>query len=398
MIISEPISIYLHIPFCSKRCGYCDFTTYAGKESLIPAYVDSLCNEIKSVSDISNEKILAQTIFFGGGTPSLLTLGQYEKIFETMESCFKVLPKAEISLEANPGSVNQDYLRGLSEIGFNRISLGAQSTNDEELQFLGRIHNREDIFNSVLAARVAGFKNINLDLIFGLPGQKLGNWKNSLTEITALDIEHISLYALSIEKGTPFGIMAEKGLMSIPDPDLGAEMYEWAGDELDNIGFQQYEISNWARSSFSCKHNLQYWRNLPYLGFGVGAHGFAKNMRISNAIRIQDYINRIEKRSVQINGIAVGSFPVSPATVSSQPVSKYTSMQETLMLGMRLTNEGVSTRVFSDRFDQQLVDVFGKEISELLELQLIEWFGESLRLTRRGRLLGNQVFMRFVEI
>ena len=397
MTTSEPISIYLHIPFCSKRCGYCDFTTYAGKESLIPAYVDSLCHEIKFVTDSCNERILAPTIYFGGGTPSLLTLQQYEKIFDTLESCFIVMPNAEISLEANPGSVNRDYLSGLSEIGFNRISLGAQSTNDEELQFLGRIHNREDIFKSVQAARIEGFNNLNLDLIFGLPGQKLENWKKSVTEVVAQDIEHISLYALSIEKGTPFGVLAEKGLMNIPDPDLAAEMYEWAGAELDKNGFQQYEISNWARSSFNCKHNLQYWRNLPYLGFGVGAHGFARNMRISNVLRIQDYINRIGKSSVLVERNATGSYPTSPATVSSKPVSGYTRMQETLMLGMRLTKEGVSTKAFSDRFRQQLMDVFGKEISELLKLQLIEWFGESLRLTQHGRLLGNQVFMRFVE-
>jgi len=397
MTISEQTSIYLHIPFCSKRCGYCDFTTYAGKESLIPAYVDSLCDEIKFVTDLCNEKILAQTIFFGGGTPSLVTIEQYEKIFETLENCFIVLPNAEISLEANPGSVNQDYLTGLSELGFNRISLGAQSTNDEELRFLGRIHNRVDIFNSVQAARMAGFKNLNLDLIFGLLGQKLENWKKSLNEVADLDIEHISLYALTIEKGTPFGVLAEKGVMSLPDPDLAAEMYEWAGDELEKYGFQQYEISNWAKSDLECKHNLQYWRNLPYLGFGAGAHGFVNNMRISNVLRIKDYLNRIEKKSSQIKGNKAGRFPTSPATVTSKSVSRYTSMQDTLMLGMRLTEEGVSTRGFRDRFGQELLGIFGKEISELLDLQLIEWNGESLRLTKRGRLLGNQVFMRFVE-
>ncbi|MFH2039313.1 MAG: radical SAM family heme chaperone HemW [Chloroflexota bacterium] len=397
MKISEQISIYLHIPFCSKRCGYCDFTTYAGKESLIPAYVDSLCNEIKFVTDLCNEKILAQTIFFGGGTPSLVTIEQYKKIFKTIENCFILMPNAEISLEVNPGSVNQDYLTDLCEVGFNRISLGAQSTNDEELRFLGRIHNREDIFNSVQAARMAGFKNLNLDLIFGLPGQKLENWKKSLNEVAALDIEHISLYALTIEKGTPFGVLAEKGSMSFPAPDLAAGMYEWAGDELEKHRFQQYEISNWAKRNFNCKHNLQYWKNLPYLGFGAGAHGYVNNMRISNVLRIKDYINRIEKLIVQIKGNASGRFPISPATVTSKSVSRYTSMQDTLMLGMRLTEEGVSTRVFRDRFGQELLVVFGKEISELLDLQLIEWIGESLRLTKRGRLLGNQVFMRFVD-
>ena len=397
MTVSEPISIYLHIPFCSKRCGYCDFTTYAGKESLIPEYVDSLCEEIKIVTDLSDGTIVAQTIFFGGGTPSLLTVGQYEKIFKTIENCFSIKQDAEISLEANPGSVDEEYLIGLKKLGFNRLSLGAQSTNDEELNFLGRIHTREDIFKSVHSARVADFNNLNLDLIFGLPEQKLGNWKKSLSDVIALDIEHISLYALTIENGTPFGALAEKGLMNIPDPDLAAEMYDWSSEELKKVGYQQYEISNWAKSGFNCVHNLQYWHNLPYLGFGVGAHGFARNMRISNVLRIKDYINRMSKRSAQKNGKMAEEFPISPATVSIRPVSKTTSMQETLMLGMRLTREGVSALSFSDRYGVQLVEIFGKDIAELLELKLIEWADNSIRLTDRGRLLGNQVFMRFVD-
>jgi oxygen-independent coproporphyrinogen-3 oxidase len=225
----------------------------------------------------------------------------------------------------------------------------------------------------------------------------LENWKKSLTEIVAQKIEHRSLYALNIEKGTPFGVLAKKGLMAIPDPDLAAEMYEWASQELDKNGFQQYEISNWAKKGFNCQHNLQYWHNLPYLGFGAGAHGFANEMRISNVLRINDYMNRIEMNYIRNNSMTTGKYPISPATVSTRAVSMKTSMQETLMLGMRLTNEGVSARVFYERFGKQLMDIFGKDISELLELDLIEWFGESLRLTRRGRLLGNQVFMRFVD-
>ena len=394
---SEPLSIYLHIPFCSKRCGYCDFTTYAGKESLIPAYVDSLCDEIQYVTENCDEKIGAKTVFFGGGTPSLLSIGQFEKIVESIRSSFDLRHDAEISLEANPGSVNKDYLIGLKNLGFNRLSLGAQSTNDGELKFLGRIHNREDILDSVQAARIAGFKNINLDLIFGLPGQKLENWKKSLSDVTDLNIEHISLYALTIEKGTPFGALAEKGLMNIPDPDLAAEMYDWSADVLNRVGFQQYEISNWGRDDFECRHNLQYWHNKPYLGFGVGAHGFANNMRISNVLRIKDYITRLEKKRTETNGKMNERYPISPATVSIKPVGRKTSMQETLMLGMRLTREGVSDQSFRDRYGERMVEIFGKEISELTELKLIEWVGDSLRLTKHGRLLGNQVFMRFVD-
>jgi len=393
MTASKHISVYIHIPFCSKRCGYCDFTTYAGKDSLIPAYVDALCDEIKIITDLVDEKRIAKTIYFGGGTPSLLTIDQYEKIFSILNNCFNIKKDSEITLEANPGSVSSDYLIGLKNLGFNRLSLGAQSTNDEELKFLGRIHDKEGIFNSVKAARVAEFNNLNLDLIFGLPDHVMSNWKRSLLDVASLEVEHISLYSLTIEKGTSFGTLAEKGLMKLPDPDLAAEMYEWSSNELDKLGFQQYEISNWARGDYTCKHNLQYWHNLPYLGFGVGAHGMAGSKRVSNALRINDYMNRINLAEPWDRGV----FPISPATVSIKTINKHTSMQEMLMLGLRLTSEGVSAHSFRDRYGEQLIDIFGNEISNLLELKLIEWVGDSIRLTKHGCLLGNQVFMRFVD-
>jgi oxygen-independent coproporphyrinogen-3 oxidase len=397
MTISQPLSIYLHIPFCVQRCGYCDFTTYAGKDSFIPAYVEALCNEIKTVTESIDEKMIVHTIFFGGGTPSLLSLGQFDSIFKILHACFSVNQDAEISLEANPGTINLEYLKGLRELGFNRLSLGAQSTNKDELQLLGRIHTCEDIFNSVQAARVAGFNNLNLDLIFGLPGQILDKWKKSLAEVVILNPEHVSLYALSIEKGTSFGDLAERGLMEFPDPDMAADMYEWACEELDKAGYQQYEISNWAKINYQCNHNLQYWRNRSYLGFGAGAHGYVNCLRVSNVLRIKEYINRNEKTSIVENARPIRKFPISPATVSKATISKRTSMQETLMLGLRLTREGVSDQAFYDRFEEGLMVIFKKDIIELQNLNLVEWCGDSLRLTKRGRLLGNQVFMRFVD-
>lgn len=393
----EPISVYLHIPFCTSRCAYCDFTTYAGKESLIPSYVDSLCDEIEILTNSVQEKIEVKTIFFGGGTPSLLTIDQFIKIMKTIDNCFSIQLNSEISLEANPGSVSRDYLIGLKNIGFNRISLGAQSTNNEELNLLGRIHNREDVFTSVKAARCAGFNNINLDLIYGLPGQEIETWKKSLLEIIGLEIEHISLYGLTIEKGTPFGNLAKKGLLIKPDPDIAAEMYEWSGKELERAGFDHYEISNWAKRGLECQHNLQYWQNQPYLGFGVGAHGYSRNMRVSNVLRIYDYINRIKKWYSDPTGRKDQKFPITPATISITHVNRKTSMQETLMLGLRLTKDGVSSQRFFNRYGVELINIFGQEISELLELKLIECIGETIRLTRRGHLLGNQVFMKFVD-
>lgn len=391
----QPTSIYLHIPFCTKRCGYCDFTTYSGKELFISPYIDALCKEIKIVADLSDSSMDVHTIFFGGGTPSLLKIHQFEKILETINKFFNLKLNAEISLEANPGSVNQEYLRSLRSLGFNRLSMGAQSTDDDELKFLGRIHSRNDIYKSVQSARDAGFNNISLDMIFGLPGQKLNNWVSSLKDVIDLDLEHVSLYALTIEEGTPFGKLLKKGFMDMPDPDLAADMYDWATVQLENSGFHQYEISNWEKGGFCCKHNMQYWRNLPYLGFGAGAHGFFNNVRVSNVKRINDYIDRVEKIG-EINNNKL-RIPESPATVSIRQVTQFKKMQETLMLGLRLTSEGVSMRKFVDQFKIQMSNVFEDEITDLIRLELVEWFGDALRLTRKGRLLGNQVFMKFVD-
>ena len=393
----QPISIYFHIPFCVHRCEYCDFNTYAGRDNLIPAYVDALSKEVIAVTKNIKEILEVQTIFFGGGTPSLLSLGQLADLFKSIRSCFSVIPKAEISIEANPGTIDLEYLRGLQDIGFNRLSLGVQSTNNDELLLLGRIHSCGDIYKSIKFARNAGFDNLNLDLIYGLPNQNLEMWKTNLMDAINLKPEHLSLYALSIENGTSFGLKVQQGLMVIPDPDLAADMFEWSTKELNKAGFRQYEISNWARNGFECKHNLQTWHNRTYLGFGAGAHGFANNMRVSNVIRIKDYINRIRKGTLKGNDKENTGFPLSPAMVSKTPISRHTSMQETLLLGLRLTSEGVSDNAYKEKYGESLMEKFGNEITELINLNLLERKGDSVILTRKGRLLGNQVFIKFID-
>lgn len=281
-----PYSIYLHIPFCTHRCGYCDFNTYAGLESLMPAYTRALCAEIELAGQAAGElppagrSSPAHTIFFGGGTPSLLPSGQVERILDALERSFDLQPGCEISMEANPGTLSQEYLHDLRRIGVNRLSLGVQSAHPGELRLLERIHDYGDVTRSVSWARQAGFDNLNLDLIFGLPEQTLETWQRTLELALGLAPEHLSMYALTLEHGTPFGAWARRGLLSTPDPDLAADMYEWASDQLAQAGYQQYEISNWARCDsagnlLACRHNLQYWRNLPYLGLGAGAHGYA---------------------------------------------------------------------------------------------------------------------------
>jgi oxygen-independent coproporphyrinogen III oxidase len=399
-------SLYFHIPFCTHRCAYCDFNTYAGQEDFIPAYVEALCNEIRFVAGSAPERLSVHTIFFGGGTPSLLTPGQFEQILQTVTDHFDLSDpfKMETSLEANPGTVTPDSLRGLRQAGFNRISFGVQSFHADELRQLERIHDPFDVLEAVHWARQAGFENLNLDLIYGLPEQTLVRWQESLRRAVDLAPEHLSLYALTIEHGTPFGRWAARGLLPIPDPDLAADMYEWASETLAGQGYGQYEISNWSKPGFQCRHNLQYWRNQPYLGFGAGAHGGANGLRISNVLRIKTYIEHLSPDHL----ISTLGFPLSPATVSQTRLIPHVEMQETLMLGFRLTEAGVSAKKFHARFGKNLMDVFGKEIDELIGLGLLEWVpvsgpspankgeGVRVRLTRRGRLLGNQVFMRFV--
>lgn len=396
-------SLYLHIPFCTHRCAYCDFNTYGGQEEMIPAYVDALIREINFVGDrarrLSNQPTI-HTIFFGGGTPSLLSPPQFESIFKSIRSAFTLTPDAEITIEANPGTVSYENLLKLREIGINRISYGVQSANAFELQMLERAHNYLNVIEAVTSARKAGFDNLNLDLIYGLPEQTLETWQTTVQRILDLHPEHISAYALTLEHGTPFGRWSSKGLLPLPDPDLAAEMYEWLSETLEANGYLQYEISNWAKPNRECRHNLQYWRGLPYLAFGAGAHGYANGYRYSNALRIKTYIERI----IQHSALSIQPFPLSPATVNHHKQTLKDNMSEFMMTGMRLTQEGVSTQKFQSRFGQSMQAVFGKEIIELLKLGLIEAIkpskgsepSEGFRLTSRGRLLGNQVFMRFV--
>lgn len=423
-----PYSLYFHIPFCTHRCAYCDFNTYAGQEESIPAYVDALCKEIayvgrkfERVGDKEHGEV--HTIFFGGGTPSLLSPNHFESIFESIRSNFRLTDDAEITIEANPGTVSYENLRALRGIGINRISYGVQSANTEELRMLERIHTFWDVIEAVSDSRKAGFENLNLDLIYGLPEQTMPTWQTTVQRILDLHPEHISAYALTLEHGTPFGRWSAKGLLPFPDPDLAAEMYEWLSETLEASGYVQYEISNWARindtctagkcrceygimnaesksenssftiyhPSFACKHNLQYWRGLPYLAFGAGAHGYANGYRYSNVLRIKTYIERLSTAS------ALVPFPLTPATVNHHKQSLHDDMSEFMMTGLRLTREGVRESEFETRFGRPMRDVYGNEIDELLKLELIESVvGRGIRITARGRLLGNQVFMRFV--
>jgi oxygen-independent coproporphyrinogen-3 oxidase len=409
-----PLSLYLHIPFCAVRCAYCDFNTYAGLDDQMAPYARALACEIRRVGGAARAatggRPSAHTVFFGGGTPSLLSLDLQREIFAALRESFALTAECEITLEANPGTVTRAYLAGLRELGVNRLSFGVQSSHPHELRLLDRLHLFGDVVQAVSWARAAGFDNLNLDVIFAIPQQTMAMWQATLNRVLALGPEHISAYALSLEHGTPMRAWVYRGLLPMPDPDLAADMYEWASETLERNGYVQYEISNWAKDleggrqkvqssrllsadcfppSFACRHNLQYWRNEPYLGFGAGAHGWAEGVRYSNVLAPAAYIQRISANEAR-------TYPLSAAVSHSAQLEPEDAMGETMMMGMRLVREGVTSAEFERRFDVSLAARYPRELESLRHRGLIEWDGERARLTRAGRLLGNEVFREFL--
>ncbi len=390
--------VYLHIPFCQVRCAYCDFNTYAGLQALIPAYAEALCREIGQVGQGAREAgiggVEVDSVFLGGGTPSLLPVRQVDSLLGALREAFDVRADAEITLEANPGTVDPGQLAALRALGVNRLSFGVQSAQEDELRLLDRLHTFDQAAEAVSWARLSGFDNLNLDLIYGIMGQTLAGWQDTLRRALDLGPEHLSLYALTVEEGTPMQARVLAGILASPDPDL----YEWARDELRLAGYRHYEISNWARSSthddavtpyFACRHNLGTWRLQPYLGLGAGAHGSVPGWRYANAVHPSDYMRRIRSGSP-------GRFPFSPAVAETWPVDTETERRETLMLGLRLVEEGVEARAFEARFGIDLESSFGGVLSDLEAQGLLETSAGRLRLTPRGHLLGNRVFVHFV--
>ncbi len=290
-------SLYFHIPFCIKRCSYCDFTTYAGMESWIPEYFKTLQREICLARLEVEKDTLIHSIFFGGGTPSIVPACEYKTILQQVNSQFKMADLVETSLEANPGALHERDLRRYRDMGFNRISLGVQSFHEAELKLLGRIHGNRETYEAVVNIRAAGFDNMSLDLIYGLPGQTLPLWKENIKRALDFNPEHISMYCLTIEEDTPLYEAVKSGEIIPLEDDVAAEMYELAIQDMTEAGYRHYEISNWAKidtsgADFRCLHNLQYWRNEEYYGFGAGAHGYLRNMRVANNDIIPIYINK----------------------------------------------------------------------------------------------------------
>ncbi|NPA06999.1 MAG: radical SAM family heme chaperone HemW [Chloroflexi bacterium] len=392
-----PYSVYIHIPFCVQRCPYCDFNAYAGLDALFDAYVRALIAEIRWVAVHAPARLRVHTVYFGGGTPSLLPPRAYEALLLALRDAFALAEDVEITLEANPGTLDLARLRTLRALGFNRLSLGMQAVHPDDLRLLGRIHTFPDVIRAVAWARRAGWANVNLDLMYGLPGQPMSRWQATLQWALRLAPEHISAYALTLEHGTPMAAWVARGLVPPIDDDLAADMYEWTMDALAEAGFVQYEISNWARRStqgqlWASRHNLQYWRSDPYLGLGAGAHGWVAGYRTVNVRSPHAYIARWQQPPSE----PPRPFPWTPSLVHMHRPSPTEALGEYMMMRLRLTQEGVSWAEVRRRFGIEPERAFADALTRLHGWGLIEPIPGGIRLSRRGRLLANWVFEAFL--
>jgi len=409
-----PLGLYIHIPFCARKCPYCDFNTYARLEPLYEAFTQALCRDLGRWAARLDGRTV-DTVFLGGGTPTVLSSDQLRRILKQVHDRFELAVDVEISSEANPGIEDRGQFALLRSLGVNRLSMGVQSFQAEELDFLGRIHDAEDALRAYDAATEAGFDNINLDFMFGLPRQSLEAWNDSLDKALDLAPRHLSLYSLIVEPDTPLAHWVETGQTPAPDDDLAAEMYEIAMSRLREAGYEQYEVSNWARGAGSaCRHNLLYWRNQEWVGVGPGAHSHlrfptrlrrettgdlsflfgdscdrvtgsgapAAAVRWSNVKGVQGYIRRVE----------ADESPVS----FHEELPAEVSMGETMMLGLRLVRVGVPFARFETMHGQPMRAAFGLSLDRLRDAGLLESDGERVRLTPKGLLVGNRVFSEFV--
>jgi putative oxygen-independent coproporphyrinogen III oxidase len=386
------VTLYVHIPFCTAKCTYCDFNSYAGQDSLMAPYAEAVAREARLWSRHLQSRSV-ETVFFGGGTPSLLPLPQMGLIIESVQDCFEIARDAEISVEANPGTVDVAHLAGLTDLGFNRISFGVQSFHDEELRTLERIHDAREVEDAYRWAREAGFENINLDLIYGLAGQTLQGWQENLEKALALDPEHLSLYALTLEEGTPLTRDVGRGRSTGPDLDLQADMFEWSLSRMQSAGFEHYEVSNWAKPACRCRHNLNYWRNGEWLGLGAGAHSHLFGERFAGAGSPSRYIALVNESEAALpnSDVLAGMRHLT----MREGASDGREMSETVFLALRL-REGLDLQEFESRFGVEFRRVFADALAETQAMGLTEIVDGRLRLRDEAVLLGDEAFVRFL--
>lgn len=376
--------LYIHIPFCKKKCRYCDFVSFPALERE-DLYFVALVAEMRKYAPLMKDRAF-DTVFIGGGTPTLLKPGRTAALLNEARKCFSIKPEAEITSEANPESASEEKLNELYEAGVNRLSLGLQSANDLELHAIGRIHSRQDFINAVSAARKVGFTNINADVMHGLPGQTEESCIDTLRLVTELEIPHISSYSLILEEGTPLYDDVRNGRVMLPDPDDTADMEDAGFEFLAQRGYARYEISNFAKPGFECRHNLNYWDNGEYLGIGLNSHSALRLKgdwtRFNNTDDLNEYINELGE----------GKLPVR----NTRKIERDEEMFETIMLGLRKI-KGVSRREFEERFGCDPVEKYAPAVSELEMDGWLEATEDSMYLTKRGLDFQNEALIKFME-
>ena len=370
-----PLELYVHIPFCVRKCQYCDFLSGPSDEETKDRYIEALLKEIRAAEHTEDYEIVS--VFIGGGTPSALKAEAIASIMRTLQEQFFFCEDAEVTIEANPGTVDLEKLTIYRNVGINRLSLGLQSTDAEELKLLGRIHSYEEFLKSYEWARKAGFSNINIDLMFAIPGQTGEAWRQHLYQVAELNPEHISAYSLIIEEGTPF---AEQNL-DLPDEDTEYQMYEDTAEILERYGYRQYEISNYAKQGYMCRHNAGYWQRLEYLGFGLGASSLYGGMRFSNTHQMQEYLKESRNPDQIRKDVTV--------------LSRNERIEEFMFLGLRMT-EGISEKNFEENFDVRLMDVYGDILQKYEETGFMEHIETKWRLTRKGIHVSNHILADFL--
>ena len=394
------ISLYVHVPFCQTKCPYCDFNTYQGIESLMSPFLDALLTEIATWARALNHPPV-NTVFFGGGTPSYLPDGFLGRIMEAIGRGFPVCPDAEITIEANPGDLmSPDKAGSLLAQGINRISIGVQSLDNDLLNLLGRRHDADQAIGAFRTVSEAGFDNVNMDLIYGLPRQSLDQWQDTLSRLAALEPAHISLYCLTVEEGTPLHRWVEKGEVPLPDPDLAADMYQYAREHLQDKGYHHYEISNWSRPGLASRHNLAYWRNVPYLGVGPGAHSCLGGYRFWDMDPPRAYIEASRRWATEMReppGSITAEWLETVGPVGGhEPIDLDLAAVETMFLGLRLL-DGLDLAEASARLGVDLGARYQAQLAELLDQELLVRDGNLFRLHPSAYLIANQVFTRFLN-
>ena len=371
----KPTSAYVHIPFCTQICYYCDFSKVFIKNQPVDSYLEHLLQEFYSY-DIQK----LRTLYIGGGTPTALSASQLEVLLEGLTKNLDLSVLEELTIEANPGDLDADKIAVLKNSAVNRVSLGVQTFDDKMLKKIGRSHTEKDIYENIDRLKLAGFDNISIDLIYALPGQTMDQVKDNVAKAIALDIPHMSLYSLILENHTVFMNRMRRGKLPLPKEELEAEMFEYIIAELERAGFEHYEISNFSKPDFESRHNLMYWDNAEYYGIGAGASGYVDGVRYKNHGPIRHYLKAVEEGSARIN---------------EEHLSQREQMEEEMFLGLR-KKSGVSMAHFEEKFERSFQELYGDIVKDLIQQGLMQVEGDRVRMTKRGLFLGDTVAERFI--